>query len=90
MDKCKSNIVWKFGPFKVCGDHFYVIEEVHQVVAHIIPLELPYVLIKRCQNCGERNDIVNVSNEELKDLVREFPMAFNRDTLKVLRNELSK
>jgi len=89
MDKCKSNIVWKFGPlFKAYGDHFYLIEEVYQVLAHIISLESPFILVKRCQNCRERKDIVNVSGDELEELVKEFPMAFNRDTLRVLKNEL--
>jgi hypothetical protein len=90
MDKCKSNVVWKFGPFKVLGDHFYLIEEVHSIVA--TPLIYPenLILVKRCQNCKERKDITNLAWFDVEQLVTDYPMAFNRDTLKVLKNELSR
>jgi hypothetical protein len=89
MQKCKSNIVWKLGPFKVYGDHFYLIEEVHMTIATIFAASRAFILIKICQNCKERAEIPNLTFEEVKKLTDEFPMAFAKPTLEALKNELS-
>jgi len=84
MDKCKSNIVWKFGPVKAYGDHFYLIEEIHAVIASLI--QFHFVLVKRCQNCQERQDITNVDGTDLDNLAKDFPMAFAKPTLEAFKN----
>jgi hypothetical protein len=88
MDKCKSNIVWKFGPFKIYGDHFYSIAEVRSIIASSIYFPNDFVLIKQCQNCQKTSDLF-IEREELEKTIKEFPMAFHPKTLEELKRELS-
>ena len=67
-----------------------MIEEVHVVIASSFDRIAPFILARECQNCSERKDIVNLTREELQELIKEFPMAFKKDTLDTLKNELSK
>lgn len=90
MDRCKSKILWQVGPFKICGDHFYLIEEVHKVVAASFNVSERFILVKKCQNCQDRKDITNLSLFDVANLMADYPMAFNANTLKELKYELSK
>jgi hypothetical protein len=85
MNKCKNNIVWQFGPLKVYGEHFYLIEEIHAVIASLTAFH--FDLVKRCQNCRERKDIENVV--DLDNLIKDFPMAFAKPTLDAFKNARS-
>ena len=84
MLKCKSNIVWKLGPLKIYGDHFYLIEEIPAVIASLVPFH--FDLIKRCQKCQERKDIINIDSTDLDNMVKDFPMAFAKPTLEAFKN----